>query len=248
MANENIGFSDESSVISSFRKFIDSLDDGHQEHRLPQRAYQIIRLGIRDLILPPGSMILEREVGEALQMSRTPVREALVRLETEGLLRLVPRKGFVVEPIEKEDLREIYEVAENLEGLAVELATEIMTEEEIGCLEDINVQLEKALQNNQLNLWAHLDHEFHSSVIQFSKNKRLETLIDVYSDQLYRARLYTIHNRPILIKSIDEHKAMIACMKAKEGLAGRTIMQSHRKRAKKEIIRALDNIKEDKGS
>ncbi len=78
--------------------------EGLDEYRLPQRAYHIIRIAIRDLILPPGKTILEREMAEILDMSRTPVREALVRLETEGVVRLIPRRGFIVKPIEKEDL------------------------------------------------------------------------------------------------------------------------------------------------
>lgn len=69
------------------------------EQRLPIRAYHIIRIAIKQLKLKPGQTLLEREIAEVLEMSRTPVREALVRLQTEGLLTLVPRKGFIINPI-----------------------------------------------------------------------------------------------------------------------------------------------------
>jgi DNA-binding GntR family transcriptional regulator len=82
------------------------------EERLPQRAYQALRHAIRELRFAPGQMVLEKDAAEALGISRTPAREALVRLESEGLLRLVPRHGFVVAPLDPAGLREIYEILE----------------------------------------------------------------------------------------------------------------------------------------
>ena len=212
------------------------------EYRLPQRAYHIIRIAIRDLILPPGKTILEREMAEVLQMSRTPVREALVRLETEGLVRIIPRRGFIVEPIERDDLNQIYEIVETLDGLAVNLASTKVGEEEINQLEKLIEQQEEALEQEDLKKWAILDDQFHNLIIKFADNKRLNASIDIHSDQLYRARLYTINHRPVLTKSITEHKAIIACMKTGEGAAARLVMQAHRNRARKEIVDALNLI------
>lgn len=221
--------------------FINSLE-GFDEYRLPQRAYQIIRLAIRDLILPPGKTILEREMAEALQMSRTPVREALVRLETEGMVRLIPRRGFIVEPIEKEDLKQVYEIVETLDGLAASLATAKVGEVEIGLLESLIEQQEQAIEQKNLKEWAVLDDQFHHLIIDFAKNKRLSAVIDSHSDQLYRARLFTINYRPLPFHSIVEHKAIISCMKAKDSKAAGVLMQSHRNRARNEILIALEKI------
>src|SRR5699024_6542444 len=91
--------------------------------KMPMRIYEIVRIAIRELKLPPGVMLLERELAEVLEVSRTPIREALVRLEGEKLIKLIPRRGFKVEPINLQDLKEIYTVLESLEGLACELAT-----------------------------------------------------------------------------------------------------------------------------
>lgn len=221
--------------------FINNLE-GFDEYRLPQRAYHIVRLAIRDLILPPGKTILEREMAEALQMSRTPVREALVRLETEGMVRLIPRRGFIVEPIEREDLKQIYEIVERLDGLAVSLATVKVGKEEIDQLESLIEQQEEALEQNNLKKWAVLDDEFHNLIIDYAKNKRLRTVIDSHSDQLYRARLFTINHRPLPFHSIVEHKAIISCMKAKDSNAASVLMQSHRNRARNEILTAVEKI------
>ncbi|MGO4889991.1 GntR family transcriptional regulator [Anaerobacillus sp. MEB173] len=234
---------DQSELNKELELYIATLKD-LDNYRLPQRAYHIIRLAIRDLILAPGRTILEREMAETLEMSRTPVREALVRLETEGMVRLVPRRGFIVEPIAKDDLMEIYEIVETMDGLAVEKATEEIHGNEIIQLEQLIEQQEMMLKETNLKKWAMLDDQFHNLIIKFARNKRLNSVIDIYSDQLYRARLFTINHRPMPNKSIIEHKAIIACMKAGDGAAARMVMQSHRNRARNEIIDAIGIINE----
>ncbi|MCI2257101.1 GntR family transcriptional regulator [Domibacillus sp. PGB-M46] len=239
--NEKSFSLNEASIEKEVLFFIDNLE-GFDEYRLPQRAYHIIRLAIRDLILPPGKTILEREMAEVLQMSRTPVREALVRLETEGMVRLIPRRGFIVEPIEREDLKQVYEIVETLDGLAVGLATEKVGEEEISKLELLIKDQEEALEQNDLKTWAVLDDQFHHLIIDYAENKRLRAVIDSHSDQLYRARLFTINHRPLPFHSIVEHKAIISCMKAKDGRAASVLIQSHRNRARNEILAAVEKI------
>ena len=198
------------------------------EQRLPIRAYHILRIAIKNLILEPGQTILEREIAEALEMSRTPVREALVRLQTEGLLTLIPRRGFNINPIKKHDLKEIYEITETLDGLAVELATTKVTEEE-------------QLEQNNLYKWSILDDQFHADLISFANNTRLSSVINIHADQLFRARLFTINDRPVPYQSIVEHKAIIACIEAKDKHAARLAMQSHRKRSWGEIVNSLND-------
>lgn len=241
--NKNEHTTIKTEIAKELRLVISSIE-GLDSYRLPQRAYNIIRIAIRDLVLPPGKTILEREMGEVLEMSRTPVREALVRLETDGLVRLIPRKGFIVEPIEREDLKEIYEIIETLDGLAIEVATKRINKNEIDQLESIIEKQENALNSRDLKEWAVLDDHFHALTIEFARNKRLSTIIDSYSDLTYRARLYTINDRPIPQRSIIEHKAIVKCMEAKDGKAARLVMQSHRSRARQEILAALDLIEQ----
>lgn len=211
------------------------------EQRLPLRAYNILRIAIKNLVLAPGQTILEREIAEALEMSRTPVREALVRLQTEGILTLIPRKGFNINPIKKNDLKEIYEITESLDGLAVELATTKVTKEDIKYLKKLIILQQEQLEKNDLYEWSILDDQFHAELINFASNSRLNSVINIHADQLYRARLYTINNRPIPYQSIIEHNAIIACIEAKDKNAARLAMQSHRKRAWSEIVNILDD-------
>lgn len=213
------------------------------EQKLPKRAYQILRLAIRSLKLLPGQTILESEVAHVLNMSRTPIREALIQLQTEGLVKLIPRRGFKVAPIEEENMKEIYELVESLDGLAVELATKRMTNDELEKLEELNIKQIEALAKGDLNEWAILDDRFHLNIIEFAGNTRLEVVTKIYIDQIFRARLHTINYRPIPQRSITEHQAILACMKAKDEYAARHAMQSHRKRSRDEILEVLKGRK-----
>lgn len=228
-------------ILNNFSAFVSEMET-LEEDRLPQRAYAIIRHAIRNLVLPPGRTILEREVAEILGMSRTPVREALVRLENDEALQLIPRRGFYVEPIEKNDLSDIYQLSATLDGLAIELAALQMDNEAINRLETLVDKQQEALNNKEFSQWAKLDDEFHSEIVKCSTNESLNKVIGIYSDKLYKARLYTINHRPSPDMSIIEHRAMIACLRAKDAKAAKVLMESHRRRAQKEILNALDEI------
>ncbi|MFS0786624.1 GntR family transcriptional regulator [Shouchella sp. 1P09AA] len=207
--------------------------------KLPQQAYLILRKAIRELHFAPGSMCLEREVSDFLEMSRTPVREALIRLETEGFIRLVPRKGFVVESINPEDLQEIYAVTVALDGIAAEAATEQVFENDLIRLQQLIDKQIEALNSEDLATWSRLDDAFHQEIINLASNSRLSITYESFDDQCHRARLFTINERPLPEQSIQEHKAIIECMRAKNGQAAKYIMQEHRNRSHKEILNVL---------
>ncbi|MEH7494372.1 GntR family transcriptional regulator [Neobacillus niacini] len=232
---------DQSELALAVRSFLSTLDV-NGESRLPQRAYLAVRHAIRHLQLPPGKTVLEREMAEILGMSRTPVRESLVRLETEGWVRLIPRRGFIVAPLVADDLQQIYEVVESLDGVAGRLATDRATHEELNQLEHLIKEQEIALERNDLLAWTDLDDQFHNYIVDLSQNPRLRGIVDSQSDQLYRARLYTIGYRPKPTHSVIEHKAILAVMRAGEPEAVRTMLQSHRYRARKEILEALQSM------
>jgi GntR family transcriptional regulator, rspAB operon transcriptional repressor len=232
---------DQSDLALAVRSFLSTLDV-NGESRLPQRAYLAIRNAIRHLQLPPGKTVLEREMAEILGMSRTPVRESLVRLETEGWVRLIPRRGFIVTPLVADDLQQIYEVVESLDGAAGRLATNRATHEELNQLEHLIEEQEKALELNDLLTWTDLDDQFHNYIVDLAQNPRLRGIVDSQSDQLYRARLYTIEFRPKPTHSVIEHKAILAVMRAGEPEAVRTMLQAHRHRARNEILKALQSM------
>lgn len=232
-------------ILEGLKVFVNQMSN-LDSLKLPQRAYTIIRHAIRNLVLPPGKTILEREVAETLGMSRTPVREALVRLEMDDALELIPRRGFYVAEIEVDDLNDIYQMNAALDGLAIELASTNIDVEEIDSLEKIVHQQEMMIEDGNIKEWAKSDDEFHYRLIELSENDSLNKVLDIYSDKLFRARLYTIDHRPTPNRSVQEHKAMVSCLRAQNGKAARNVMESHRRRAHQEIIKALDIINQNK--
>ncbi|MGW8001808.1 GntR family transcriptional regulator [Staphylococcus shinii] len=207
--------------------------------RLPEKAYHIIRIAIKNLILKPGKTFLEREIADVLKMSRTPVREALIRLQSADIITLIPRKGFIVNPIVEKDIKEIYEVTESLDGLAIEIATEKITDQALQDLNKIITDQKKYLAQDDLYQWSKKDDAFHEKITQLADNSKLINMRNIHADQLFRVRLYTINARPIPEFSIEEHEAMLTCMKIGDGKAARQLMESHRKRAWKEIKEVL---------
>ncbi|MCL4543754.1 MAG: GntR family transcriptional regulator [Chloroflexi bacterium] len=206
------------------------------EVRLPQRAYTSLRNAIRLLQLFPGQMVREREVVEALGMSRTPIHEALVRLEAEGWVRLTPRHGFVVSPLEADDLQEIYEVVEGLEGIAGKLAAKRISTTQLVQLEECILEQGRVVATGDLQRWVDLDDEFHSEVVAAAGNQRLATLMDTCRDQLYRARLFTIKLRPVPLQSVEEHQSIVAALRNDDCDGVRQLLQNHRRRSRKEIL------------
>ncbi|MGG3470044.1 GntR family transcriptional regulator [Neobacillus pocheonensis] len=240
-ADFNLKELDHSALSQDIHSFFNCLDkDG--ESRLPQRAYLATRHAIRQLRLPPGQTVLEREMADILGMSRTPVREALVRLEMEGWVRLIPRRGFVVAPIVADDLQHIYEVVEALDGIAGSLAAKRATSVELDELDRLIEEQEKALESDDLLAWTDLDEQFHQLIVDLAQNPRLRGVMDSQSDQLYRARLFTIKLRPKPTRSIMDHKAIVSVMRAAEPDAARSMLQSHRYRARSEILQIIRSI------
>jgi DNA-binding GntR family transcriptional regulator len=210
--------------------------------KLAQSAYSALRSAITYLRLSPGQAFLEREIVAALGISRTPVREALVRLEVEGWICLTPRRGFRVSPIGQDDLRQIYEVVENLDGLAGRLAAGLATDEQLDQLEILIKKQSDALDADDLESWAEFDDEFHRKIVEFAQNPRLRAIMEGQADWIYRARLYTVSLRPKPTRSIDEHTAIVAAMRASSVDATQIMMEAHRHRAREEILEALRMI------
>jgi len=215
--------------------------DTVSDETLTHQAYLTIRHAIHHLELKPEKSFLEREIAEMLDISRTPVHSALIRLEMDGWLEIIPRKGIKVAPIEAQNIKEISQITEVLDGVAVELAMNVLSNEQLDFLEELILKQEEYLFNNDLNGYVDVDHQFHGLITNHSKNTALINMLENYSDQLFRARLYTIENRKFQTRSIKEHRAIVASIRAENGPAARKLMERHRHRGNKEIVNIIEN-------
>ncbi|WP_425038809.1 GntR family transcriptional regulator [Primorskyibacter sp. S187A] len=206
-----------------------------------QDAYDRLKAEIRANVLPPGFQATEPEIAQRLEMSRTPVREALIRLEAEGLITLVPRRGVCVKPIRPDDMREIYDVLTALEpDAAARLAARGPSEAELAPLERATQQMEEALLREDLDGWARADDAFHLALLDAQGNGRLARIVATLLDQAHRARIVTLRLRQLPDRSTREHRDILSALRRGDAEATRRLFRAHRMRAADELMKCLE--------
>lgn len=210
--------------------------------RSTDAVYARLKQRILDNHYPPGAQILESEIATALKASRTPVREAFVRLQQEGLLEIVPRHGVRISVLSPGDMREIYEVLMSLEPTAVELlAARKPSKAELASLVASCDAMEEALEGTpDLQAWAAADEAFHLSLARLCGNKRLAAMIMQVWDQAHRARMFTLSLRPLPVQSTAEHRAVLEAILAGDVERSREIYHAHRKRGGAELTTIIE--------
>ena len=186
---------------------------------------------------------MEPELALRYGVSRATIREALIRLEAEGLIEIVPRRGARVLPIVADDMREIYQLLILLESdAAYELAVRGLTERDIEPLTLTNNSMAEALDKEDLAAWAAADDAFHRGILDIQGNKRLGTIVTSLTNQAHRARLVTRKFRPLPTKSIEEHSGILDAIRKGDADAARDLFKAHRMRSANEILEILEKL------
>jgi DNA-binding GntR family transcriptional regulator len=211
---------------------------------LVDTAYGQIRQRILDNIWPPGHRALETEVALELGMSRTPVREALMRLSNDGLVEVIPRHGMRVLPVSPADMVEIYEILTALECMAAELlARRKPSAAELKPLVDATKAMDKALKAQDLDAWAMADERFHAQLLNLAGNRQLQATVMNYWDRAHRARMFSLRLRPTPVNSTKEHMEMVERLLAGDMEGASKVTRSHRERASKELLSIFERYK-----
>lgn len=176
---------------------------------LREVVFETLREAIIKGDLSPGERLMEIQVAEELGVSRTPVREAIRKLELEGLVIMVPRKGAYVADISMRDLSDVFEVRCALEALAAELAADRATDEEIEELERMLVKISEALENNRIQETVELDTQFHEMLYAASRNERLRGILSQLREQIHRFRLQSWTRPGRARVALEEHRAIV---------------------------------------
>lgn len=206
---------------------------------LAGEAYGALKASVLDLSLPPGHETTEPQIAEQLGMSRTPVHAAVLRLEGEGLLRVLPRRGVRVAPIEAAGLRDAYGVLIALEAAAAEALAEHPNAAALEGMRAANAACEAALAADAMADWAAADDRFHRLLVEGCGNPVLARLASSMADHAQRARLATARLRPRPTRSAAEHRAILDALAAGDAEAAREATRRHRARASAEILAAL---------
>lgn len=215
------------------------IEEGSQR----SRAYTEIRRRILANELPPGVQMLETEVADLLGMSRTPVREALIKLAEEGLVEVRPRHGMRVKPVSPEDMREIYDVLTSLEATAAALAARrALSGEELAGLEAAVAEMDEALDRGDLKRWAEADQRFHDLLVLGSGNRRLQDIVATLRDQAHRVRMTTLGLRPKPVDSNDDHRAVVEAIRRGDAEAAWRAHHDHRSRSGRMLVDLLTRL------
>ncbi len=208
-----------------------------------QRAYQELRRRILDNVMPAGSQFLEQELAVSLNMSRTPVREALIRLAEERLVEVRPRHGARVLPISAGDMREIYELLCELEAFAARRVAERgLNASELAELELTVTDMLAALDRDELDAWAAADGRFHERLVALSGNSRLIAIVQTFTDQVHRARMQTLQMRPKPIGSARDHADVVAAIRDRDPERAYAVHHRHREKAGALLVALLDRL------
>ncbi|MEM6741655.1 MAG: GntR family transcriptional regulator [Pseudomonadota bacterium] len=206
-----------------------------------KRAVVELRRMILSGELAAGTDHLESELAEQLKMSRTPIREAALTLESAGLLELRPRKGVRILPISPQDMREVYDVVTELESLAAERAAETgYTLDELHALKTAISDMDTAIDEDDLEAWARADDAFHAELVRLSGNQRIASIVGMVSDQIQRAKAATLYIRPIPTKSNEDHRVVYAAICAGDAKTARERHRAHRRQAKTLLVALLE--------
>lgn len=202
-------------------------------------AYQAIREAIRSNVFPPGYQAAEVEIARQLGMSRTPVHEAMARLQEDGLVRILPKKGIIIRALSPADIDEIYEVTIALEGAAAARIASFTPEQRKNVAEQLREAtsaMDKALKGEDLQAWALADEQFHETLVASSGNRRLVRMAGTVADQLHRARMFTLNLRPLPSASSQEHFAIIEGIEAGDAEKASHAARHHRRHARDQLL------------
>lgn len=199
---------------------------------LPLRdvVFNTLRQAILRGELKPGKRLMEIQLANKLGVSRTPIREAIRKLELEGLVLMIPRKGAEVAEITEKSLRDVLEVRRALEELSVQLACEKITKEEIRELERVAKEFQQVVKSSDITEIAEVDVRFHDIIYTATDNQKLIQLLNNLREQMYRYRVEYLKRDGVFPQLIAEHEAII-----------RHIENNEKEKATEVMCRHIDN-------
>lgn len=235
----------------SEEKNLNSIPNGTREHTKSANLFEHLVDMIVNGGYGPGAKISEPELARTLGVSRGPLREAIMRVESLGLIERIPHVGARVIELTPEHLSEIYAVRESLEGMAARLAARLISEEEVAGLEKLLNAHTDHIGRVEGSSYFHQqgDFDFHYRIIKASRNKKLISLL---CDELYHLlRMYRYqsprsHSRPQ--QALAEHQHILAAIKERDEELAEMLMRRHISRSRQLIEQKLAEQQEEQAS
>jgi DNA-binding GntR family transcriptional regulator len=197
-----------------------------QRVRLSEKAYRLIKEKVVTLELPPSAVIDEHILMQELGLGRTPIREALQRLDSEGLVNIVPRRGTFVNDISVTDLQKIFELRVVLEGFCARLAAQRITEDELKRMENVLQDLDQ-LQNGDPQVLMSIDKRFHRLLHAAADNEFMTDILDRLYDLSLRLWYLVLNRLDEVRHSIEQHFEVLNALEEGNGTRAEAVIQKH---------------------
>ncbi len=194
-------------------------------------AYTVIREAIRGGVIAPGARLIEVELAEALSMSRTPVHEALRRLEAERLIDHAPRGGLIVPTMTLDDLIEIFEIREMLEGLAARRAAERMSRAEIAAMGETVKRMEEAYEAHNIAGVSGASSQYHQILRSGARYSRLPQLLALLFDSQRSILAHEFGTPERVVTAVAEHRAIYEAIAARDQERAEQLARQHSRNA-----------------
>ncbi|MFY9323791.1 MAG: GntR family transcriptional regulator [Syntrophomonadaceae bacterium] len=206
---------------------------------LRELVFDALREAIINGTLKPRERLMEIQLAEELGVSRTPIREALRKLELEGFIVMVPRKGAYVADISFKDIADVFEIRAALEALAAGLAAERITDEELEEMERLVAEKAEAISGYDMDRLIRVDTLFHDAIYKASRNQRLTNIINNLREQIQRYRTTSLAYPGRMKRSLEEHRGIVEAIQSRDPQIAQQVAREHIENAETSIIEAI---------
>lgn len=225
-------------MSSTGRRLIPVKLDGYKPLR--EIVYETLRDAIINQVLLPGERLMEIQLAEEMGVSRTPIREAIRKLELDGFVVMVPRRGAYVAGISLKDIHEVFEVRAALEALAASLAAERITEEELEEMERRLVNEAEQTEANNLRSIVEIDTSFHELLYKAARNERLIHFVSHLQEQLHRFRSASLARPGRSKTALEEHRKIVEALAERDGRLAEQLAREHIENAEHAMLLSLE--------
>jgi DNA-binding GntR family transcriptional regulator len=208
---------------------------------LGQHVFDNLKHAIVRGNIAPGEWLVESHIAEMLGISRTPVREAIHKLERERLIERQPRGGFTVLGLNRDDIEDTFGIRSVLEGYAARLATIKHQPKELGGLEKKVREFQQCLEQGRIDALADINAEFHDSLYNLSRSPRLIHMIHGLRDQIYRYRQIILKDEHLAKVSNGDHVQMLKFMRKRDAEKVESLVREHILRGRETVLKELDS-------
>jgi DNA-binding GntR family transcriptional regulator len=216
--------------------------NGLEHHPLNRSIYYKVRDLIASGRIPPGAQLDERSLANALQVSRTPLREAIATLVEEGLVERRPYRGNFVRLFTARQVNDLYLVRKVLEGLAARLAVLASAEEDLDKIRSILDEAQQALEADDMAAYSTADAHFHDAIAQMSQNEILIEALGRLKRQIQIVRLGANHDPQVVARTALERPRILAALEARDADLAARLMEEHIDGVRRSMVAQLQAL------